>query len=246
MQRWLLLAASPANMSQRAFSVAISEAAITTIVLLLWVGGVIFNAARPLYSNYVHRGQETRSHGREQALMYLLFFLAHGLLHDPGRSIGGGGPDGAWLLFTWMGFGSSCCKKHLLESFIEARFVGASPQLMRPCSEQEIRCPSDAVSIGHAETSRDRAPQAPLRGEMDVSPEAWTRTREIAALGSRDERGRGPGCAGSVAGFCWVLRAERQQCTAEHVSSLSPEARVQCAVQGALRAVLRHVVVAAF
>ncbi|CAE7807686.1 prafB [Symbiodinium necroappetens] len=52
MQRWLLLAA------------------ITTIVLLLWVGGVIFNAA----------------------LMYLLFFLAHGLLHDPGRSIGGGDP----------------------------------------------------------------------------------------------------------------------------------------------------------
>ena len=25
--------------------------------------------------------------------MYLLFFLAHGLLHDPGRSIGGGGLD---------------------------------------------------------------------------------------------------------------------------------------------------------
>eukprot|EP00435_Cladocopium_sp_Y103_P042591 s679_g11.t2 len=53
MQRWLLLAA------------------VTAIVLLLWVGGPIFNAA----------------------LMYLFFFLAHGLLHEPpARGIPGGEP----------------------------------------------------------------------------------------------------------------------------------------------------------
>jgi len=53
MQRWLLLAA------------------VTAIVLLLWVGGPIFNAA----------------------LMYLFFFLAHGLLHEPSaRGIPGGEP----------------------------------------------------------------------------------------------------------------------------------------------------------
>jgi len=39
----------------------LSLAAITTIVLLMFVGGVIFNAA----------------------LMYLLFALAHGIIHDP-------------------------------------------------------------------------------------------------------------------------------------------------------------------
>ena len=38
---------------------AISEAAITTIVLLLWVGGVIFNAVRTLYFMFI----DTRSHG---------------------------------------------------------------------------------------------------------------------------------------------------------------------------------------
>lgn len=54
MQRWLLLAA------------------VTAIVLLLWVGGPIFNAA----------------------LMYLVFFLAHGLLHEPPiRGIPGGEPE---------------------------------------------------------------------------------------------------------------------------------------------------------
>mmetsp|Transcript_28198 Transcript_28198/g.52916 ORF Transcript_28198/g.52916 Transcript_28198/m.52916 type:complete len:252 (+) Transcript_28198:93-848(+) len=52
MQRWLLLAA------------------VTAIVLLLWLGGVIFNAV----------------------LMYLLFFLVHGLLHDPARGVPGGEP----------------------------------------------------------------------------------------------------------------------------------------------------------
>ncbi|CAK9047966.1 unnamed protein product [Durusdinium trenchii] len=53
MQRWLLLSF------------------VTAIVLLLWVGGPIFNAA----------------------LMYLMFFLAHGLLHEPpARGIPGGEP----------------------------------------------------------------------------------------------------------------------------------------------------------
>ncbi|CAJ1362207.1 unnamed protein product [Effrenium voratum] len=53
MQRWLLLAA------------------VTAIVLLLWVGGPIFNAA----------------------LMYLFFFLAHGLLHEPPRGVAAGVGD---------------------------------------------------------------------------------------------------------------------------------------------------------
>ena len=75
LQRWLLLAASPAVQQCSSAAVqqcgrlywalafqsvaAISEAAITTIVLLLWVGGVIFNAVRTLYFMFI----DTRSHG---------------------------------------------------------------------------------------------------------------------------------------------------------------------------------------
>lgn len=77
-----------------------AEAAVTAIVLLLWVGGPIFNAA-PLLVLRTVKLESFMTPDRVaggflsnfQALMYLFFFLAHGLLHEPSaRGIPGGEP----------------------------------------------------------------------------------------------------------------------------------------------------------
>ena len=73
---------------------------MTAIVLLLWVGGPIFNAAPLLVLRTVKSfmtGSVAGGFGwvwlEFQALMYLFFFLAHGLLHEPSaRGIPGGEP----------------------------------------------------------------------------------------------------------------------------------------------------------
>lgn len=88
-----------------------AEAAVTAIVLLLWVGGPIFNAApileflelsnwNPLWllAVWLRDFYRISVDSEFQALMYLFFFLAHGLLHEPSaRGIPGGEPVPIWV-----------------------------------------------------------------------------------------------------------------------------------------------------